>query len=244
MIVEQTFESVPVDTISPHPSNPRRGDTEIIKASIKAHGFFGACVVQRSTGYILVGNHRWQAAVDTGETDVPVLWADVDDEKAKRILIADNRTAELAHWDETALHVLLAELAVSVAGLDGLAFSTDDLASIAASQGDDVDAYSETDGKAGPPSVVMADPLHNVHHGQVFKMGRHVLVVAAVTSDWSMWLPYLKGDAVFCPHPSPFLPLSSLAIAKPLVMVTSSTYLAGHVLDKWTDAGNKVQDAP
>ena len=237
MLLTQEFEAVPVGDLQPHPDNPRLGQTELIADSIRAHGFFGACVVQRRTGHILVGNHRWMAAQESGESEVPVLWVDVDDEQAKRILIADNRTSELAGWDDKKLADVLGELAVTATGLEGLAFNEDDLAALL-----ELDVEDSDDGRSpdvlNALDVTLADPTHQVHHGEVYLLGPHVLVVARVATEWPMWQPYLKGDAVFCAHPSPFLPLSTLAQERPLVMVTSSTYLAGHVLDKWTFAGH------
>lgn len=122
----QTFEAVPVDRLKPHPENARRGDLEAITTSISSNGFFGACVVQRSTGHILVGNHRWAAAQEAGESTVPVLWVDVDDDRARRIMLADNRTAELAFWDNGALLESLDRLAKSEGGLLGTGYSEAD----------------------------------------------------------------------------------------------------------------------
>ena len=246
MLLTQEFEAVPVGDLSLHPDNPRRGDVDIISASIKAHGFFGACVAQRSTGRILVGNHRWIAAQAAGEDQVPVLWLDVDDEQAKRIMVADNRTAELAQWDEAALASVLEELSLTPGGLDGLAFSEDDLAALISMRDETGEGDGDGDGDRtmdvlNALNVTIADPNHQVKHGEIYTLAgahTHRLIIGKVTTDWPIWARYLDGDAVFCAHPSPFLPLSTLADERPLVMVTSSTYLAGHLLDKWVYAGN------
>ena len=71
-LLEQQYELVPIDSIQPHPRNARQGDIGAIVESIKANQFYGACVVQRSTRYILVGNHRWRAAKQCDLTQVPV----------------------------------------------------------------------------------------------------------------------------------------------------------------------------
>lgn len=62
------FEVVPIDSVRPHPQNPRRGNVDAIAQLIRANGFRGALVVQRSTGYILAGNPRWLAAKKAGLT--------------------------------------------------------------------------------------------------------------------------------------------------------------------------------
>ena len=87
------------------------GDVGAIEESIKQNGFFGACVVQKSTRFILAGNHRYLAAREAGLGDVPVLWVDVDDDRALRILLVDNRTNDEASYNREALAELLSELA-------------------------------------------------------------------------------------------------------------------------------------
>lgn len=96
-VVPQRYEpAVDIATLVPHPRNPNEGSVEAIQESMEANGFFGALLVQESTRRILKGHHTAKAAQAEGRTTVPVLWLDVDDEHALRILLADNATAELA----------------------------------------------------------------------------------------------------------------------------------------------------
>jgi DNA modification methylase len=97
-----------------------------ILESINENGFYGSIVAQRSTGFILAGNHRYQAALQAGASEVPVTWVDVDDARALRILLADNRTTRLGHDNEQALAELLKELADD-GGLAGTGYDGDDL---------------------------------------------------------------------------------------------------------------------
>ena len=120
-MVNQDYEVVPIDTVEPHPQNPRVGDVEAIRASIRANQFYGVCVVQRSTGYILAGSHRWKAAKAEGLAEVPVVWKDVEGPDAIRILLADNRTADLGGYDHQLLDSLiegLGELEIEGSGWD------------------------------------------------------------------------------------------------------------------------------
>jgi ParB-like chromosome segregation protein Spo0J len=153
--LSQSFESVPISAVHPHPDNPRRGDTAMITESIAANGFFGACVVQRSTGHILIGNHRWQAAEQAGEDTVPVLWVDVDDDRALRIMVADNRTAELAAWDNDTLLTLLHELGEDPEGLLGTGFTEADLENLLARFGpaDTLDELLDEHGDPRPEQL-------------------------------------------------------------------------------------------
>ena len=126
-LLPQQFEMVDVSLLKRHPRNPNQGDYGAIAESIEANGFFGALVVQRSTGRVLVGNHRLQVAQDQGIAKLPVLYVDVDDERALRILLADNRTARLGHDALDLLGDLLVELAMSEDGLTGTGYNGDDL---------------------------------------------------------------------------------------------------------------------
>src|SRR5690348_2978333 len=119
---EQEYELVRVDDIQPHPKNPRHGDVSAIIASIKANQFYGACTVQRSTGYILAGNHRWLAARECELTHIPVIWIDCDDATAVRILLVDNRTNDLASYDDPKLAEMLADILREQGTLDGTGY--------------------------------------------------------------------------------------------------------------------------
>ena len=48
-------EQVATGDLIPHPDNPRHGDVPAIVESIKANGWFGTIVAQRSTSHVLAG---------------------------------------------------------------------------------------------------------------------------------------------------------------------------------------------
>lgn len=96
-------KDAPVGSLVEHPDNPRRGDVPLIVESIKANGFYGTLTVQKSTSYVLTGNHRLRAAIEAGIEAVPILVVDVDDATARRIMLADNRTSDLAYYDDPGL---------------------------------------------------------------------------------------------------------------------------------------------
>ena len=111
------------DRLRPHPDNPRRGDVATIEESIRQNGWFGTVVAQTSTGYVLIGNHRSLAARNVGLSACPsVQWVDCDDEQARRILLSDNRTADLAVYDDALLSELLDSLTDTDLGLAGTGF--------------------------------------------------------------------------------------------------------------------------
>lgn len=57
---------------------------------------------------------------------MPVIWVDVDDETAVRVLLADNRTNDVASYDNAVLAEILTELA-NGPGLEGTGYDGDDL---------------------------------------------------------------------------------------------------------------------
>lgn len=109
-IVSQEYRDADPNQLVPHPENPRQGDVGAIHTSIEANGFYGAIIVQKSSQRVLAGNHRLIAARQAGAATVPVIEVDVDDKTARRILLADNRTNDLATYDTTALTDLLRQL--------------------------------------------------------------------------------------------------------------------------------------
>lgn len=116
-----------LDEIEQHPDNANNGDIEALKESIETNGFFSPVIVQSSTGYIIAGNHRYQVANEIGMVTIPAIFLDVDDEQAKRMMLADNRITRLGRDDPALLMNLLEELAESDMGLMGTGFSQREL---------------------------------------------------------------------------------------------------------------------
>jgi ParB-like chromosome segregation protein Spo0J len=112
---------VPITDVTPYPGNPRRGDQAAITASIRDLGLYTGVVVQRSTGHIVVGNHRRHGLVDLGATLIPVDYLDVDDTRAAAIVARDNRTSDQGGYsDEDLLALLTSEGEVlALSGYDG-----------------------------------------------------------------------------------------------------------------------------
>lgn len=121
--INEKTEMVPVDRLKRHPRNPRRGNVDAIKDSIDINGWYGSLIVQRNTGHILVGNHRYEAAKAAGAESVSVTWVDIDNDQALRIMLADNRASDVAENDTEAL----VEILNALDGLQGTIYSQSDL---------------------------------------------------------------------------------------------------------------------
>lgn len=119
-------DTVSIDSIQPYPSNPRRGDLDVIATSLRLHGQYRPIVVHRETNRILAGNHTWRAAKSLGWKQIAVTWVLCSEEEAARIMLADNRASDLATYDDSALVDLLR----SLPDLDGTGFDRYDLESL------------------------------------------------------------------------------------------------------------------
>lgn len=117
--------SVSVDTLNPYEGNPRKSNIELLKESLLAHGQYKPIVAQRNTNVILAGNHIWRAVKELGWPNIDVVFVDVDDERAKKIVLADNRISELGSYDEELLLELLQS--VDLAGTGYTTLDIDDL---------------------------------------------------------------------------------------------------------------------
>jgi hypothetical protein len=168
-VLNQATETLPIDAVRPHPRNPRQGDIGAIHQSIAANGFYGAVIAQRSTGFILAGNHRWKAAQQAGAKEVPVTWVDVDDDHALRILLADNRTSDLGTYDDGALADILRELQEATGTLAGTGYDGDDLDELLADLGRDKPGTAE-DETPPPPAQPITQP------GDLWLLGAHRLL--------------------------------------------------------------------
>jgi len=241
-VLAQQLEHVALDAVRLHPQNPRVGNVELIKESVDANGFFGALVVQRSTGHILVGNHRWKAAREAGLPTVPVLYVDVDDARALRILLADNKTADAGSYNTSVLADVLKALEGQPEGLLGTGYSAQEFDALLASLAPTDETNPERDGellaKAG---LALAPPRHTVGKGDRWRMGPHALVCASVFADWAQWAPLLAPHALFVPYPGPFVALSTAADARTLVLVQPDAYIAGHILDRYADVHGEAK---
>lgn len=103
--------SVRLEDITPYERNPRKNDAAVDKvaASIREFGFQQPIVCD-AAGVIIVGHTRYKAAQKLGLDTVPVVFADLPEEKAKAYRLADNKTGEFAEWDLGLLDLELGDI--------------------------------------------------------------------------------------------------------------------------------------
>lgn len=97
-------EIVKLSDITPYFNNPRENFNAVapVMESIKRFGFTKPIIVDKK-GVIIAGHTRYIAAFQLGMKKVPVIYSDMDEEKAKLFRIADNKLAEKSGFDEDAL---------------------------------------------------------------------------------------------------------------------------------------------
>jgi hypothetical protein len=155
--ISQRYEpQVALDSLVEHPENPRRGNDTVLDESVDELGFYGAIYGQASTRRIVAGNHRLKKLRRAGATSVDVIWLDIDDALARKILLVDNRANDLGTYDMRQLHGLLDEIA-RTDSLRGTGYSDGDLGALVDSFGGNTWADSVLAPAAGavpePPSA-------------------------------------------------------------------------------------------
>jgi DNA modification methylase len=127
-----SVELWPVKRVRPYAQNPRRNEAAVaaVAESIKQFGWRVPIVVDRE-GVVIAGHTRLKAAEVLGFTEVPVHVAlDLTSEQTRALRIADNKTAELAEWDDDLLALELGDLKALDFDLSLLGFTNDELAEI------------------------------------------------------------------------------------------------------------------
>lgn len=116
---------VPIDSLEPFPGNPRLGDVESIRGSLRRFGQVKPILVDGSR--IIAGHHFLLAAKAEGFTHIAVLVNEfADEDEARAYLLADNRTSDNATYNLDALTQHLSVLA-EIDALEGTGYTRDDL---------------------------------------------------------------------------------------------------------------------
>jgi DNA modification methylase len=159
----------------PYARNARtHSDAQVaqIAASIREWGWTNPILVDEAGG-IIAGHGRVMAARKLGIADVPVMVARGWSEAQKRAyIIADNKLALNAGWDDDLLRVELSDLRGMGTDLSLIGFGEDEIAALLAEPSvglTDPDAVPET--PAAPVTVL----------GDLWQLGRHRLVCGSAT---------------------------------------------------------------
>ena len=165
-----------VDDLIPYALNSRtHSDTQVaqLAASIREFGFTNPVLVDEQNN-LIAGHGRLLAARKLGLDEVPaILVTGLDDRRRRALVIADNKLALNAGWDEEALRVELEDLAADFSELMG--FTDEELAELL--KGDD-----HTEGLTDEDEVPDAPEQPVTVEGDVWLLGRHRLMCGDSTS--------------------------------------------------------------
>ena len=187
-----------VSELIPYARNSRTHSEEQvaqIAASIKEFGWTNPILVD-GEGVIIAGHGRLMAARKLGYTQVPTIeLKDLTETQKKAYIIADNRLALNAGWDNEMLTIELNELLADGFALDILGFDTKEL-----------DALLEPEmleGLTDEDAVPEAPEEPNTKLGDIYLLGKHRLMCGDSTSlsDVDTLMDGNKVDMVFTDPP-------------------------------------------
>jgi len=119
------FEKVAIDKLIPYARNARthsKAQILQLRSSIREFGFLNPCLIDKDYN-IITGHGRAMAAKEEGITEVPCIFVEHLTEAQKRAyIIADNRLAMNAGWDDDLLSIELSDLQGVDFDLDLLGF--------------------------------------------------------------------------------------------------------------------------
>lgn len=186
------IEQWPTAKLLPYARNARTHSEEQvaqIAASIAEFGFTNP-ILAGSDGVIVAGHGRLAAAQKLGLEVVPVVVLDhLTPTQRRALVIADNRIAENAGWDDAMLRIEITALQDDDFDLSLTGFDADALAELMA--GDEPDGEGQTDDDAVPE--VSETPVSRP--GDVWLLGGHRLLCGDSTMAESYDL-LLKGEPV------------------------------------------------
>ncbi len=188
----------PVDKLVPYDQNPRTHSEEQIgqiAASILQFGFLNPILIDTAAG-IIAGHGRLQAALKLGLAQVPVVVLDhLTDTEKRAYVIADNKLALNAGWDDELLRKEMTALADENFDLDVLGFDAAELDEIMFS--DEEDTADEDDAVPETPEVPISKK------GDLWKLGDHLVLCgdATVITDIQKVMGGQLADMVFTDPP-------------------------------------------
>ena len=183
--------NVKIAEVTPYANNPRNNDAavESVAKSIEKFGFIGAIILNKDK-VIINGHTRVKACKKLGMETVPAIIVDhLTKEQEDALRIADNKTGEIAEWNEDLLRAELKALEEAGFGIEDLGFDNSELEALL--EGDVSVSVGETDPNAAPevPEVAVS------RLGEVYVLGNHRLVCGDSTKAEDVGRVCKEGEA-------------------------------------------------
>lgn len=173
------MQLVPISKLVPYVNNARTHSPEQVmklRSSLREFGFINPIIIDRDYG-IIAGHGRLLAAKEEGITEVPCVFVDyLTEAQKKAYILADNRMAMDAGWDEELLRVEIEALQGEAFDVSLTGFDEKELADLF-KDGNDSDAEDDDyDLSAALEKAAF------VKRGDIWTVGRHRLMCGDATS--------------------------------------------------------------
>lgn len=174
----ETIEQVTIEKLIPYAKNSRtHSDAQVaqIAASIKEFGFVNPVLIDEQDG-IIAGHGRIMAARKLGIDEVPCIrLAHLTENQKRAYVIADNKLALNAGWDEELLKLEIKDLEAGDFDISLLGFDAEELENIM-DEPEKTEGLTEDDEVPDPPE----QPITVL--GDVWVLGKHRLMCGDSTS--------------------------------------------------------------
>lgn len=165
------MQLVPITKLVPYVNNARTHSPEQInklRSSLREFGFINPVIIDRDFG-VIAGHGRILAAKEEGIAEVPCVFADhLTEAQKKAYILADNRMAMDAGWDEELLRVEIEALQAEAFDLSLTGFDEKELSDLFKRDGDVQEDDFDVDAELEKPTFSKS--------GDVWTLGRHRLV--------------------------------------------------------------------
>ncbi|NBW17968.1 MAG: site-specific DNA-methyltransferase [Caulobacteraceae bacterium] len=172
------IEKIGIEKLIPYAKNSRtHSDEQVaqIAASIKEFGFNNPVLIGEDD-VIIAGHGRVMAARKIGLMEVPCIrLGHLTETQRKAYIIADNRLALNAGWDNELLTIELNELLADNFALDILGFDVDELKNL-------LDPVKPTEGLTDEDEVPEVPEEPKTKPGDIYRLGKHRLMCGDSTS--------------------------------------------------------------
>lgn len=165
------MQLVPITKLVPYVNNARTHSPEQInklRSSLREFGFINPVIIDRDFG-VIAGHGRILAAKEEGIAEVPCVFADhLTEAQKKAYIIADNRMAMDAGWDEELLRVEIEALQAEAFDLSLTGFDEKELSDLFKDDTDVQEDDFDVDAELEKPTFSKS--------GDVWTLGQHRLV--------------------------------------------------------------------
>lgn len=184
------MQLVDINKLVPYVNNARTHSPEQItklRSSLREFGFVNPVIIDRDFN-VLAGHGRIEAAKAEGMTEVPCVFADeMTEAQKKAYILADNRMALDAGWDEEMLRIELEALEELGYGLEYTGFDDEELKALFSIADDPEVEDDDFDLTAALEKAAFVEP------GDVWHVGKHTLMCGDATDPEQV--STLMGDA-------------------------------------------------